>query len=191
MASCLITTSGTSGKVLLRYTISSVVHYTETDIGEIYIPDTATAVTYTTLEGDAVSSSLCLTITSLPLIYHKIYWNDLYINTYSTAAIQLNEVQYTIPAVSFRHENGAAILNAVNSVNNDLFKGTHYLYSIGVGENTSSTSLIIRTLGNTVLYLKLNNADNTTSVYLKGEVTAPPFVGYTVVAICETPGPAL
>lgn len=75
MASCQITIAGTSGEVVIKYTLSGNNITTNAFFNSlIYIDSAATNVTYTTLSGDAACSSLCVTITNLPLKYYLFQW---------------------------------------------------------------------------------------------------------------------
>lgn len=74
MAACLITVSGTSGEVLIRYTLSGNENEIRSGIGNVYIDDTASSISYTTLSGDAIATSGCVTITELNSVCYKFSW---------------------------------------------------------------------------------------------------------------------
>ena len=73
MAACSVTTGGTNGTLRIDYDLAgdhNVLFSTYGDV--IWIDDTATNVTYTTLTGDVTASSGCLTITALPKICYLV-----------------------------------------------------------------------------------------------------------------------
>lgn len=77
MAACLITVSGTSGEVYIKYTLSGNENSITSGIGTVFIDDSATDITYTTLSGDATAASGCVTITELPITCYLFSWESM------------------------------------------------------------------------------------------------------------------
>lgn len=189
MAAALITISGTSGKVLVRYKIGSVQHNLETDIGTLYIEDTATDVTYTTLTGDAIASSTVFTIAALPYIYYNLFWKGIESEGYSFVSFTNDGVTTPIPSnIPFPNPR-VTLANVINSLDIDSFKIVKYKSAITdfnstTGEATVSNSYIIRATS-PIIEFKIKNADNTGFIYLKPEpTTLGSLTGYTDIDVC-------
>lgn len=189
MAACLITISGTSGKVEIDYKISTVAHRLIADIGTLYIEDTATNVTYTTISGDAVASSTCLTINNLPIACYKITWTGMIANGYRFNAILLGNEIISIAEVIFPETSLSSLANSVNSAGDSRVKISAYKL-IALPNTTNSASVIynilFKIIGTQIPILRIRNADTTSNIYLHGETSACSIAGYTNVNVCET-----
>lgn len=190
MAACLITISGTSGEVRLDYKVATVPKHIIAGIGTFYLDDTVTSVTYTTLLGDAIASSLCLTITNLPNTCFKMFWKGLPNLNYKIDALIFNNTEIIpLELVNFPYSN-TEIIGAVNSVNDTRFKITKYLISNADSKYSNdnsniSFSYILQTQGTIVPQLRVKNADNTGFIYIHGVVSTCSPVGYIEVNTCE------
>jgi len=186
MPAALISITGTSGKVLLNYLQSAVAKSAILDIGTLFLDDaTVTAVTYTTLSGDAIASSLVFTITNLPYQYYKLEWKGLKSDGYKIKNILLGIDTFNIPEVDFPNSD-YNLINSVNELNNDEVKITDIKVSPpNLPNGFVNFSYIFRILGNDTPELEIRNIDNTGYIYVKGVSTAYPVVGYTSITICN------
>jgi hypothetical protein len=186
MAAALISITGTSGKVSLNYIQSAVAKSAILDIGTLFLDDAAvTNVTYTTISGDAIASSLVFTITNLPYQYYKLEWKGLKSEGYKIKNVLLGVDTFNIPEVTFP-ESGIAFINSVNDLNNDNLKITDYKFTtLNLPLAFANVSFIFRILGNDVPELEIRNIDDTGFIYVKGVPTAYPVVGYTTVSLCN------
>lgn len=194
MASCLVTVSGTSGSVLIKYVDSSAVaHRVISDITtSLYIKDGGTNYTYTTLSGDAIASSLCITINELPTNHYIISWENVrsvpqrYIGQKFDAVI-LGSTTTSIDTSMYPFDPTLKIINNINTLNLEDFKITGYK----IVTPTNSTDpfkyyLIVQVLGTDIPYIRINNTNNTMPLYLKGVYTATALpAGYTAVNTCQ------
>lgn len=193
MAACLITVSGTSGELVLKYKISSVDYQIVTGIGTFYIEDTATDVTYTTISGDVTAASGCLTVTSLPFTYYKFDWTGLSCKTYKTDKLIVGAVDTTLDPLSFQNLNLSYFAEFVNTLGDPNLKVTAIKSVVGLpfletyDPRDDYYSFILRIIGPDIPELKIKNTDNTNFIYIKGlvELSAVP-TGYTPVDLCET-----
>jgi hypothetical protein len=182
MAACLITISGTSGVIRINYTISGTPYTIETSIGEFYIEDTATDVTYTTLSGDLIAASLCLTITEVAASCYKLLWKNITTPKYIAEAIVLGASVITIEDTIFPNYN---LTTSVNNAADDRVKIIGYKT-----ERTTSDEqnfyYIFKVLGANIPMLRVRNADDSGYIYIHGELQADclPIEGYTIVDPC-------
>lgn len=192
MAACLITVTGTSGVIRINYTINAIPYTIETSIGEFYIDDTATDVTYTTLSGDLIATDDgCLTpaIAELPANCYKISWTNVGTEYNIANAIFLGYGiggQITIPDVSF--PNGRySFVDAINNLGNDNVKVIGYK-TVGLTEVSTvfSRSFILKVLGTERPDLRVRNTDNTGYIFIHGVLQPDclPQAGYTIVDPC-------
>lgn len=189
MAAALISITGTSGNVLLRYKIGTIQHNVEADIGNIYIEDTATNVTYTTLSGNAIASSLVFSITALPFVYYDLFWKGIIADDYSFVSFTTdNIITPIVPTVPFPNSD-VTFANVINALNVEFFKIIKYKklvtsLNILTGKITYSISYIIRST-NSAIEFKIKNADNTGFIYLKPtSVLLTSLTGYTDIDTC-------
>ena len=190
MAACLITVSGTIGTVRIDYIESLIPKNIIVGIGTIYLESTITNVTYTNLSGDAIASSLCLTVTNLPTTCFNMFWKIKDIN-YKIDALIFNNVIIPIAEVNFPYSD-LAIINQINNLNDSRFKITKYLISNlnAIYNNdpsiTISHSYILQIQGTTIPQFRVKNTNNTGYIYIHGVSSSCTPVGYIDVNICET-----
>jgi len=189
MAACLITTTGTSGQLVINYKIATISQAPITmGIGSIYIEDTATNVTYTILSGDIIASSLCLTINPLPYTCYKFLWKGIKADDYKFVSLYLDNDIFIIPESDFPR-NVTTLIQNVNNLENDKFKITKYKKDYTLITNNLEdleTSIIVRIIGTELPMFKIRNADNTGFIYLRGELISCNVLGYIDVNLCES-----
>ena len=196
MAACAITISGTSGYVLVRYTLGTNVYSVKAYLGDpVFIDDSATDVSYTTLAGDAIASSLCLTITSLPEVCYLFQW------AYNTNVIQT--IPYTINQVEFDSNiypvtpcdlidgKNMSIYNFIYEFN-QLALETIYVNAYDIDSTTPGQtviSLIFKTIGTDIPKLRLVNTIAGNDLIMEGVVSGSCLpVGYTQADVyCSSP----
>lgn len=195
MAACLISITGTSGSVLIRYIIGDNPNTITADIGDpIYIDDTSLEVTYTTLSGDAIASSGCITITELPSACYLYEWETLArvicsaggVTSYSDPIemnftdILIDGEEVVIPPVAYSTSTGAAIElgTSINSVADERFELVAYKEVASV-RNTTNYSVVLRVINVDIPELIVTNVDTSTRQYIKGAVSACLPAGFT------------
>lgn len=182
MASCAITIGGTTGSVVINYTLSATAHTMTAIHGEtVYINDAATAITYTTISGNATASSGCVTITSLPITCYVIDWvtntsiagfNGFgYSATTDTTfdAILLDTTVVPITSVALTELTPNALTTAINEL------GDARISAVASKKVTNDDSLefyIIVQITGTYLPSVRMNATNSHKMYLKGVISA-------------------
>lgn len=187
MAACLITISGTSGLLRLDYKISSIPYSIETGVGTLYIEDTATDVTYTTLSGDLVASSGCLTITEIPLNCYSIFWEELIAHDYAIESIILGNETISISEVSFSNA-GVYLANSINDLDDNRIKVIGYKKEYNYINDVQYVQYyyVFKVFGIDTPILKIRNADSTNYIYiygiLSGSCSLPS--GYTPIEPC-------
>lgn len=191
MAACLITIAGTSGKVLIEYTdSSSVKHSIISDIGPLYINDTGSEYTYTTLSGDATASSLCVTISEVAKKCYILDWevlklvNPKYIGQTITQLL-VGTTTFTFATPVLFPDSVFTIVTAINQLNSLLVKATAYRQ---VNTTNKSEYFIILTIkGNDIPYLKINSATDNHNLFLKGTLTTNCLpTGYNSILNCDS-----
>lgn len=187
MAACLITVSGTSGELIINYKISTTSYSIRTGIGTLYIEDTATAVTYTTLSGDVIASSGCLTITNLAFNCYKLSWKGIVTDNYKFVSVTLGTDTLSIPGDVVFPESKLSLVDAVNSIGDDRIKITQYSVGVPSGSTifAAERDYIIRVIGTDIPIFKIKNSDNSSYIYLHGVSSACSITGYTDVNICD------
>jgi len=195
MAACLISVTGTSGVIRINYTISATLYTIETSVGDFYIEDTATDVTYTTLSGDLTATSGCFTITEVIPICYKILWKGLATDGYIANAIILGNDIITITNTVFPKTRHDLITN-INNANDDRVKVIGYKFRsvIYTEFTTYDSSYIVKVLGADIPMLRVKNMDNTGYIYIPGVLQPDclPQEGFTIVDPCyNTLPPAL
>ena len=191
MAACLITLAGTSGEITIRYTQDSVVNTINTEYGvaPIYIDDSATDVTYTTVSGDVTASSGCLTVTELPIEYWTITYDRLKKNytTYDArfdAVLIDTTVKALSPTITDKFTGYQALIAAVDTTLDDYtIKIVGYkIDAAGGSTNYYNISLLFRVIGGGTPWLRINSNYNNKS-YLKGITSVAEPDGYTIFEI--------
>ncbi len=193
MAACLITITGTSGLLKIDYKIGVDLYSIETSIGTLYIEDTATDVTYTTISGDLVASSGCLTITDLPASCYKMLWEDVYLPGYTLESIILDTNEYSLPSIAFPQsapltEYGGSALQLVEAINNlnlDVLKVIGYKTTVtGINAYVSKYEYLFKILGSGSPILKVKNASSTGYIYFYSDSDVCDLTGYNEVSVC-------
>jgi hypothetical protein len=177
MAACLISVTGTYGILRIDYNISGYFYNIETSIGEFYIDDTATDVTYTTLSGDLIASSLCLTITELPLECYNIYWGGLaFLENYVITDLLFDSAAISVPEINIERAN-YNLISYVNGLNNSAVKiiASKNIYSSFPIQGCSTCSIrcnnqsfIFKILGLGNPSLKIKNVVTNTYLIIPG-----------------------
>jgi hypothetical protein len=169
MAACLITINGTSGLLRLDYKISSISYSIEVGIGTLYIEDTATDVTYTTLTGDVTASSECFTITEVSTICYSIFWEGINTNGYYIDAIILNSEIIPLSNISFSN-SGSYLLNEINDLKDYRIKVVGYKKEYNYESDILYMQYyyIFKILGSYIPTLRVRNKNNTNCIYIKG-----------------------
>ena len=188
MAACLITISGTAGEVRIDYIESLIPKYIVAGIGTIYLESTITNVTYTNLSGNAIASSLCLTITNLSTTCFNMFWKIKDIG-YKIDALIFNNVIIPITEVNFPYSS-TNIISKINNLNDNRFKIVKYLITDSnakyLGDaSTTSYSYILKIQGNIIPQFRVRNIDNTGYIYIHGFTSSCVPAGYIDVNICE------
>jgi len=192
MAACLITISGTSGQLQLNYKIGGISKSPiESGVGSFYIEDTATEVTYTTLFGDVIASSACLTIVAEPFVCYNIRWKGINAEGYKFINVALGETIYTLTEANFPNAE-STLPNSVNELGVDALKITSYKRVGGSGfsttipdESSVEHNFIVRVIGSEIPIFKIRNADTTAYIYVYGVVSTCAPIGYTDVILCN------
>lgn len=185
MPGCLISITGTSGTIRLNYTLSGTPYVIETSKGSFYIETSATNVTYTTLEGDLVASSSCLTITNLPSSCYTISWNNIDANGYVINAVILGATTISISPISFPN-SGFDLVSTINDLYNDKVKVVGHKFIIGVSPYLYDNSYIFKVLGADIPILRLYNSTTNTYLYVYGVASSCVISDYDQVVPCYT-----
>ena len=188
MAACLITISGTSGEVRINYLNGVTPRYVDSSIGTLYLEDTYTSVTYTTLSGNAIASSGCFTITALPYTCYTIKWNKLILENYFIDAVLLDNEVLLVTQTEFTNAK-ESFATSVNVLNDSRIKITDYKAdnSTLLSVTSHKFTYIARVIGTKIPWVRIKNNTSDGYLYVKGVVTltcAP--VGFTAIDICET-----
>lgn len=183
MAACLITITGTSGRVLINYTESTIDKKLIAEKGNIYLDDvTVTNITYSTIEGDLIVSSACFIVTSVPFVCYKISWDYNDLVGYNFVSIDLDGIIIPITPVSFPNSK-YGLASSVNLLLDDRIKITQGF------SNTSSqptnTIMIVKTISFNAPIFRIDGPDPDDSIYLIGEVVSCSNVGYTNFNTCQ------
>lgn len=195
MASCLITTGGTSGTFRLDYDLGATHVVSYYNYGDpIYIDDTATDVTYTTLTGDVTAASGCVTITALVQTCYKLSYERLKANNeddptsnFDAIILGATVVPFTDP-VSDRFVYMGFLINQVNYVMADpTLKFTSYKVSDSISDGYGQIDLILQVIGSEIPELRIESPNGNLS-YIKGTVSADcEPSGYTSIIYCDVP----
>lgn len=187
MASCLVTIGGTTGKLKLQFDLGSNKNVLYTSVGDIvYIPDTATNITYLTLSGDATASSLCATITAFPRNCFKLVWEQVDGGTITSHFDKLivGSSEYTFSPELLA--SSQSILDLSSQINgfDPILKSMSFKVDYLPGNLLQST-LIISLTSSDVPELRIKTANNN-YLYLIGVATpnCEPS-GYVVLNTCD------
>lgn len=187
MATCLVTISGTSGEVFIKYTDSgSVDRYLRAGLGQLYLDDNGTDYEWSTLSGDAAAASGCITLTEVPIVCHLISWQRLLVDEISDAkidAILLDDTVYEFSTSYTFPRSQAKIADAINSLNESDFKAVAFKQVTAT--NKSEYFLIIKVRGDKVPKLRITNEAGTHFMYLIGEASSCLPAEYTEINTCE------
>lgn len=191
MAACSVTTGGTNGTLRIDYDLAgdhNVLFSTYGDV--IWIDDTATNVTYTTLTGDVTASSGCLTVTALPQICYLLEYDrwsgdpaEITYNSTFDAILLDNTVNAFVTEHTDDIASSADLVNEINNVlNDDSFKVVA-AKTTNVDTYYMTISFIIRIYGSEVPSLRLVSPYGNIS-YIKGTVSATCVpTGFTAIPI--------
>lgn len=191
MAACLITISGTTGEVVIKYKIGGTDYTVRANIGTLYIEDTATDVTYTTISGDAIASSGCLTVTALPFTCYEVVYGGLTAINHQFDKVEYNNKTYTLTdGISFPN-NVYNFIDEVNDLGVDDLKITHYKVEATTMDIYSPViySIIFRMIGAFPPTLTILNNDTNSELLIVGKPTSCSPVGYTAVNVCSIDTP--
>jgi len=197
MPSCVVTVTGTTGSVEIRYILTGTAHVMTGIFGEtLYINDAATEITYTNISGNAAASSACVTITNLPSACYIVDWSLLFLDAINGVYGYLNNTNYTFTGVIINNVLSAiapinyntltpnTLANAINNLNNYRLKATA-VRSI-ISTNFNEYFLVLKTIGSFIPEVKINNPSGNHTLYLKGVVSGSCLpVGYTAIDICN------
>ena len=187
MATCLVTVSGTSGEVFIKYTDSgSVDRYLRAGLGQLYLDDNGTDYEWSTLSGDAAAASGCITLTEVPIVCHLISWQRLLVDEISDAkvdAILLDDTVYEFSTSYTFPRSQAKIADAINSLNESDFKAVAFKQV--TASNKSEYFLIIKVRGDKVPKLRITNEAGTHFMYLIGEASSCLPAEYIEISTCE------
>lgn len=194
MASCSVTTGGTSGTFRLNYNLGVnpvIAYYNFGDT--IFIDNSATDVTYTTLTGDVTATSGCVTITALPeTCYLLKYDRSSTVNT-STSVFDAIVVGTTVhsfasPSADTLIDSTTLIYN-INTVLADPNIKVVSVKSTNLTNNFVNIALIVKIIGTDIPSLRIKSINNNYS-YIIGTVSSDcvPF-GYYSLNICEPIAP--
>lgn len=187
MATCLVTITGTSGEVFIKYTDSgSVDRYVRAGLGQLYLDDNGTDYEWSTLSGDAVAASGCITLTEVPIVCYQISWQRLLVDEISDTkidAILLDDTVYTF-STSYRFPRGQSrIAAAINALNESDFKAV--AYKEVNSSNKSEQYLIIKVRGSQIPKLRITNDAGTHFMYLIGEASSCLPAEFIEITTCE------
>lgn len=192
MAACLITLGGTNGTIRIDYTLASTPNYIISNFGDaVYIDDTATDITYTTLTGDVTASSGCVTITDNPKSCYLISYDRPNItSTYQTLfdAIEVGTPQvFTTASQDSYAAFGTLIYNINTDLDDDNIKVVAYRMQNLINDY-NNISLLVRIIGTDVPLLRIiSPAGNYT--YIKGIVQTDCAIpaDFTAIEVCDIP----
>lgn len=198
MASCVITISGTSGEVLIKYKLSGVNHTMTGGFGQtIYINDTATDIYWKTVSGDAAAASGCVTITELTYTCYQIDWESYnFIQTTPPFSLKFDSVyldntQITITSSDVNRYTLDGLAATINDLDDDRVKAVAGKVSQS-NRNTFNYSLILKVEDPYEPSLRIINSDvslprDDQFLYIKGATALSCLpVDYTEFTYCET-----
>ena len=194
MAACSVTTGGTNGTFRLDFDLGAdhnVLYSTFGDV--IWIDDTATNVTYTTLTGDVTATSGCVTVTALPEICYLLEYDrwsgttpEDYVSQFDAIYLDNTEYAFTTP-LDDTLQQASFISNEVNNVIAiEAVKIVAGKLTI-VDTNYVTISFIIKVLGSEIPSFRLLSPYGNYS-YIKGTVSSSCLpTGFTEIPVSDTP----
>jgi hypothetical protein len=184
---CLITITGTSGLLEIRYTDGGVPSTIRVEgEGGVYLPDAVLAADYTVLSGDLDASSACTTLTEVPLVLNKFTWEIFdCLNPYQFNGIIADAVTSTITNTIYHTLDLNVIIEAINALGNDNIKAV--AFKLTVTGSTWVAELIVRTLGVDDLQLQLQGTASTEKMIINSTVVGSIPVDFTEIEICTSP----
>lgn len=191
MASCAITIGGTSGSVLIRYKLGGVNNSITANFGtEVYVSNTITDVTYTTLSGDANASSGCVSITELEETCYEFKWETLKAgcdrgDVINAVIVGSTAVSITPKSISTSYQSVADAISTASSSLIQPYAGKFTASSTGTGKNY----LIAKVYGaDTLISLRVYNASSGFYYNILGTPTTCTVPsGYTAIETCIVP----
>lgn len=188
MATCLVTVSGTSGEVLIKYTdAGSVERSIIAGVGPFYLNDTGTDYTWMNLSGDASAASGCITLTEVVTTCYILSWEVSRYDMSSFSKYMFKSVvtnsDNDIDELIFPYTNSSRIGAVINNLNNPNIKAVGYKH---IFSDKNQNFLILKVSGSDTPYLKIRNEEDTHYLYIKGEPTMDCLpAGYTEIETCR------
>ena len=165
---CLINVTGTSGEATIRFRTGTVFHTITSTIGSFYIDSGALDVTYTTISGNAIASSSCFVVSSLPIVCYKINWKGIITDDYKFDAVLFGLEILNLDFIPFLQiEN---LVTNLNSKNDSRIKVIDFKTEPSQNANSTEYSFIVKVFNSNIPIFRIKNKDNTGSIYLHGEV---------------------
>ncbi len=195
MASCLVTTGGTNGTFRLEYDLGATHVTSYYNYGDpIYIDNSATNITYTTLTGDVTATSGCVTITALAQTCYLLRYdrpmseNADYIPEIDAIVLDTTVHSFASPGSDQVSGLPTLIYNINTGLSDDNIKVMSY-YSSVLPDNYIQVSLVVKIIGSEIPSLRIKSPNNNYS-YIIGTVSADCVPsGYYDLGICLTPAP--
>lgn len=192
MASCLITIGGTSGSVQINFTLAGVPNTINAGFGTTqYIEDTATAITWSTISGDATASSACVTIVHLTVGCYLYSWETIgnsntEANSMVFDGIEFNNVLTAIPELDYTNGEGytglASLLTDLQDNRLKVMSGKRVMST----RSSLNNYMILQIVGSVIPMIRITDPLYSHHLYLKGtlqtDCTTP--VGYTEYNNC-------
>jgi len=195
MASCLVTTGGTSGTFRLEYDLGVnhvVSYYNFGDV--IYIDDTATDITYTTLTGDVTATSGCVTITDSPQTCYLLKYDRSSLVSTSTSVFDAIVIGTTVHSFATPCEDTLIQVSSLFTNVNTVLADDDIKFTAWKSENLTDDYvdiyLVVRIMGTIdVPSLRIKSVNNNYS-YIIGTVSADCVPsGYYDLGVCLSPAP--
>jgi hypothetical protein len=168
MASCQVDIIGTSGTVYIQYTLGSNLNTLTSNYGDtVYIDDTATNLGYVTTSGDAVPSSMCLSIDPIDLTYLQFKWETIGKHADTDLKFFFTEINELVfdDSVGF---NKSDLTDLCQQIKNTLPSAVRFYILSEESERFSFiNTLIVQSMEDTPLELTVLNEEQDTSFYLK------------------------
>ncbi len=189
MAACLITITGTTGTLELRFKLSGVdktIIFNESNL--ITVDDaTVTDVTYTA-DGDMVATSGCLTITDEPATCRLWYWKDLDLENYEIDAVVVEStvteitnvpIDSTITEIAETINSSTTYRTKVLGIKSDIV-----MDGIEAFPTSNETFIKIRVFGTDEPFLRLKELSSSSYLYVPSTSTTCDLTDYTEINEC-------
>lgn len=190
MASCLITTAGTNGTLRINYNLSGDPVTAYHNFGDtIYIEDTATDITYTTLTGDVTAASGCVTITNLPENCYMFSYDRLkndsstYISNFTQFILGVTTYTLTSPA-SDKLSGIGDLINEINLIGNNIMASAIKITALT--DNYYQIDLVVKVTGTDIPELKIESP-NGNLTYIVGVSSLCVPIGFYELQYCPVP----